>query len=101
MDEPVIDVLLTKQPEACENSAEILDTYSGRPPELVPLNLKQDIFTKFMWQLSGVSGLGDTDLVILKNWLQCFGKAIRELRLIVSRFMEWLSNDIPPCSDYC
>ena len=40
MDEPVIDVLLTKQPEACENSAEILDTYSGRPPELVPLNLK-------------------------------------------------------------
>ena len=40
MDEPVIDVLLTKQPEACENSVEILDTYSGRPPELVPLNLK-------------------------------------------------------------
>ena len=79
----MIKVLHTKQPEARTPTAASLDCYTGRPPELTPVDITDDTVTVVAGRLLGGSGPGGTDSVLLQHWLLRFGAASAELRLIV------------------
>ena len=96
----VIEVLLTKHPGACPPTAAILDTYPGRPPELIPMDITNTMVTEVAGRLSREAGTEGTDSLILHNWLLRFGAASGELRLIVADFIEWLGNERLPWSAY-
>ena len=96
MGDRVMEVLRTKHPEARTPTAASLDCYTGRPPELTPVDITDDTVTAVARRLSGGAGPGGTDSVSLQHWLLRFGAAIAELRLIVWDFVEWLRNGRPP-----
>ena len=92
----VSEVLRTKHPEARTPTAACLGSYTGRPPELTPVDITDDTVTAVAGRLSGSAGPGGTDSVSLQHWLLRFGAASAELRLIVGDFVEWLGNGRPP-----
>ena len=85
-------VLRTKNPESRPPTASSLDPYPDCPPELVHVEITDDMLTEVAGQLYGGAGQGGTDSVSLQHWLLRFGAASMELRLIVADFSEWLSN---------
>ena len=95
-----MEVLRTKHPEAHPQTADSLDSYLERPPELVLVDFTDDKVTDVAEQLSGGVGPGGTDPVSLQHWLLCFGAASGELRLIVTDFTEWMRNGRPPWAAY-
>ena len=96
----VMEELCTKQLEARTPTAAILDSYPGRPPELTPVDITEDTVTAVAGRLSGGAGPGGTYSMSLQHWLQRFGEASAELRLIVGDFVEWLGNGWPPWAAY-
>ena len=46
MGERVMEVLRTKHPEACTPTASSLDSYSDRPPDLVPVDITDNTVTE-------------------------------------------------------
>ena len=99
--ERVIEVLRTKHPDARPLSAASLDAYPKNPPDMVPVDITDDVVAVVAGRLSGGAGPGGTDSVSLQHWLLRFGAASGELRLIVLEFEEWLSNGRPPWAAYC
>ena len=95
-----MDVLRTKHPEARTPKAACLDRYTGRPPELTPVDITDDTVTAVAGRFLGGAGPGGTDSVSLQHWLLRFGAASAELRLIVGNFVEWLGNGRPPWAAY-
>ena len=83
-----MEVLRNKHLNACPPSVARLDTYTGRPPDLVSVDIPDKTVTKVAGSLSGGSGIGETDLVSLQHWLLRFGAEIGELRLTVEDFVE-------------
>ena len=69
----VMKVLRAKNPEARTSTAEILDSYPNRPPELTPVEITNEMVTAVIGQLSGGAGPGGTDSVLLQHWLLWFG----------------------------
>ena len=95
-----MEVLHAKHPEAWTPTVASLDLYPDCPPEITPVDITNDMVTAVAWRLSGGARPGRTDLVSLQHWLLRFGAAIRELRLIVRFFVEWLGNGQPPWAAY-
>ena len=96
-----MEVLSTKHPEARTPTAAILESYPERPPEIVPVDITNDMVTAVAWRLSVGSGPVGTDSIILQHWLLRFLASSRELWLIVGNFTEWLSNGPTPWATYC
>ena len=62
--ERVLEVLRTKHPDACPPSAACLNTYMDKPPEMVPVNITENVVSVVAGRLSGGAGPGGTDSVI-------------------------------------
>ena len=91
-----MEVLHAKHPEARTPTTASLDSYPDRPPDLTPVDITDDMVAAVAGRLSGGARLGRTDSVSLQHWILRFGAAIREIRLIVGYFVEWLGNGRPP-----
>ena len=98
--ERVMEVLYTKHPDARPSLAACLDTYADNPPEMVPVDITDDVVSAVAGRLSGGEGPGGTDLVSLQHWLLRFGEESGELRQIVAEIGEWLSCGRPPWAAY-
>ena len=81
-------------------SATCLDAYPGTPPEMVLVDITDDVVSAVAGRLSGGAGPGETDLISLQHWLLWFGAASGALRLIVAEMEEWLSNGRPHWAAY-
>ena len=75
-----MEVLRTKHPDARPLSAACLDTYAENSPEMVPVDITDDVVSSVAGRLLGGAGPGETDSVILQHWLLRFGAASGELR---------------------
>ena len=80
----VLEVLHTKHPDARPPSATFLDAYPGKPPEMVLVDITDDVVSAVAGRLSGGAGPGGTDSISLQHWLLRFGAASGVLRLIVA-----------------
>ena len=99
--ERVMEVLRTKHPDARPPSTASLDTYPNNPPEMVPVDITDNVVAAVAVRISGGAGPGGADSVSLQHWLLRFGAASRKLRLIVADFGKLLSNGRPPWAAYC
>ena len=98
---PVLDVLWLKHPEACAPLAISPDAYPGRPPELFPVELTEEIFIEVVWHLSGGAIPEVTDSISLQHLLLRFGGSNGKFWNISAEFADWLSNERPPWAAYC
>ena len=96
----VLEVLRTKHPEARTPTLACLESYTGRPPELTPVDITDDTVTAVAGRLLGGAITGGTDSVSLQHWLLRFGAASVDLRLIFGDLVEWLVNGRPPWAAY-
>ena len=76
----VLEVLHAKQPEARTPTAACLESYTGRPPELTPVDITDDTVTVVAGRLLSGAGPGGTDSVSLQQWILRFGAESTELR---------------------
>ena len=67
-----------------------MDAYPDNPPEMVPVEITDNVVTAVAGRLSGGEGPGRTDSVSLQHWFLSFRAASGELRLIVVDFGEWI-----------
>ena len=95
-----MEVLHAKHPDARPPSATCLDAYPGKPPEMVPVDITDDVVLAVAGRLSWGAGTGGTDSISLQHWLLRFGAASGALRLIVAEMGEWLSNGRLPWAAY-
>ena len=76
----VMEVLRTKHPNADPSLEASLDTYTGQPPDLVPVNLTEDMVMEIESRKSeDTRGQGGENSLSLQHWLLRFRKASREL----------------------
>ena len=68
-----MEVLRTKHLEDLPPTAAILDLYPDCPPELVPVDITNDMVIAVVGQLSEGAGTCGTDSVSLQHWLLHFG----------------------------
>ena len=61
----VLEVLCAKHPDARTPTAACLRSYTGRPPELIAVDIIDDTMASVAGQLSGGAGPGGTDSVSL------------------------------------
>ena len=73
--ERVMEVLCTNPPEACPPTAASLDSYPDRPPEIVSVDITDDMVTAVVGRLSGGEGPGGADSISLQHWRIRFGEA--------------------------
>ena len=78
MGDRVMEVLRTKQPEARTPTAASLEFYPGRPPELTPVDITEDMVTAVAGIIMGGGGPGGIDSVSLQHWLLRSGAASAE-----------------------
>ena len=96
----MLEVLRAKHLEARTPTTACLESYTGRPPELTPVDITYNPVTAVAGRILGGAGPGGTDSVLLQHWLLRFGAACAELRLIFGAFVEWLGNGRPPWATY-
>ena len=96
----VMEVLLSKHPEAWAPTTASSDSYPDHPPELAPVDIIDDTVTVVAGRLSGGAGPGETESVSLQHLILRFGAVSRELRMIVGDFTEWLGHGRPPWAAY-
>ena len=63
----VLEVLHAKQPDARPPSAACLDAYLGPPPDMVPVDITDDVVSSVAGRLSGEAGPGGTDSISLQH----------------------------------
>ena len=74
-----MEVLRTKHPNARPLLEASLDTYTGQPPELVPVNITEDMVTEIEGLIfEDTRGQGEENSVSLQQWLLRFREASRE-----------------------
>ena len=73
-----MEVLRTKHPDARPPLAACLDTYTDNPPEMVPVDITDDVLSAVAGSLLGGPGPGGADSVSLQHWLLRFRAAIGE-----------------------
>ena len=57
-----------------------------------------------MWVVSKLSGVSDAlgvEEIEIRNWIVSFVCVSEELKGIVSKMDEWMSDSSPPCAAYC
>ena len=72
----------------------------GEVPETVPLDITKDGITWVSSKLSGAAGALGTEAIELRNWILCFGCELEELRFVVTRMDDWITNSSPPWAAY-
>ena len=77
-------------------SAAIFDSYPCRPPDLVTVDVTEDLLMDIVGCLSRGAGTGGTDSLSLQHWLLWSGAASGKLRLTVADFTYCLANGRPP-----
>ena len=65
--ELVLEVPRAKPPDARPPSAACLDAYPGKPPEMVPVDITDDVVSAVTGCLSGGAGPGGTDSISLQH----------------------------------
>ena len=95
-----MEVLCNKHPEDRPLTTASLELYPYRPPELVLVDITNDMVTAVAGRLSEGAGPGGTDSVSLQHWILHFGAASGELRLVVADFTKWPSNGRPQWAAY-
>ena len=80
----MLEVLHAKHPDARPSSAACLDAYPVKPPEMVPVDITDNVVSAVAGRLSGGAGPGGTDSISLQHWLLRFGAASGELYWIIS-----------------
>ena len=95
-----MEVPHAKHPDARPLSAACLDAYPGKPPEMVPVDITDDLVSAVAGRLSRGAGEGGNDSISLQHWLLRFGAASGELQLIVAEVGKWLSNGRPSWAAY-
>ena len=81
--ERMMDILHTRHPDTRRPSSASIESYTDRPPELVPMDITENTATEIAGSLSRGSGTGGTKSVRLQHWILRFRAAIRELQLTV------------------
>jgi hypothetical protein len=82
-----------------DSVAEVLDSKhpdARTPAALSPLHQCNTAPEKVAPRLSGGAGVGGTNSHALQHWLLRFGVASSNLRSVVAKLAEWLSNDFLP-----
>ena len=70
-----MEVLRTKHLEARPPTAASLDSYPDRPPEIVSVDITNDMVTAVVGRLLGGEGPGGADSISLQHWWIRFGAA--------------------------
>ena len=96
-----MEVNRTKHPDARPPLAACLDNYADNLPEMVPVDITDNVVLAVVGRLLRGAGPGGTDSVSIQHWLLRFGAVSGEIRQIVSELGEWLSNGWPPWAAYC
>jgi len=73
--------------------------YEGGPAT-IPIVISIDMVERVAAKLSGMAGLGGTDVVDLQNWLLCFGAESEAFREEMASWTNWLANETPPWPAY-
>ena len=68
---------------------------------MVPLKFTEDDITWVASKLSGEAGALGAEVIELRNWILHFRCASEELRVVVDRLADWMSNSPPPWVAYC
>ena len=69
-------------------------------PETVPLDFAEDEVTWVASNLSGAAGTLGAEAIELINWLLHLGCTSEELRVVVARLADWMSNSSPLWATY-
>jgi len=103
---PVLSVLQDKHHELrdppladCEKDG-AFKHYEGGAPATIPIVISIDTVEQVVAKLSGMAGLGGTDVVDLQNWLLCFGAESEAFREEMASWTNWLANETPPWPAY-
>ena len=97
--EPVIDVLKSKHPDARVPDVSTFEDYETLS-DLVELDITEETVEQVARRLSGSAGPGGTDSAAVQHWLLRFGGASQQLRKSVAEFTDWLANSWPPWAAY-
>jgi hypothetical protein len=97
--EPVIDVLRSKHPDAKVPDISVLEEYET-VPDFVDLDITEETVEQTARRLSGSAGPGGTDSAAVQHWLLRFGGASQQLRKAVAEFTDWMANSSPPWAAY-
>ena len=92
--EPVIDVLRSKHPDAKVPDISVLEEYET-VPDFVDLDITEETVEQTARRLSGSAGPGGTDSAAVQHWLLRFGGA-----KAVVEFTDWMANTSPPWAMY-
>ena len=99
-DQPVLEVLRSKNPEACTLTAGSLEAYGGKPLAMVPVDITDMKLETVARLQSGSAGPGEVDSISLQHCLMRFGVTGIGLRQIVGGFGDWMANGQPPWAAY-
>jgi hypothetical protein len=97
--EPVIDVLRSKHPDARVPDVSVLEAYEILP-DLQDVDITEETVEQVARRLSGSAGPGGTDSAAVQHWLLRFGGASQQLRKAVAEFTDWMANTPPPWASY-
>ena len=86
--------------ERTSPSSASIDTYTGRPPELIPVDITDGTVMEVAGRLSEGARLGGSESMSLKHCVLILGAAIGEFQLTVTEFSEWLANRGTPWDSY-
>jgi hypothetical protein len=89
--EPIIDVLWSKHPDARVPDISVLEKYETLP-DLVALDITEDTVEQVARRLSGSAGPGGTDSAAFQHWLIQFGGASQQLCKAVAELTDWMST---------
>ena len=83
----------------CKSTCAAFEDY-GEVPETAPLDFTEDEVTWFASTLSAAAGTLGGEAIELRNWLLCFGCALEELHIIITRLEYWIDNSPPFWTPY-
>ena len=98
--QPVLEVLRSKNPDTCTPTADSLEAYGGKPPEMVPVDITDMKLETVARRRLGSAGPGEVDSISLQHCLMWFGVDSMGLRQIVGEFGDWMANGQPPWAAY-
>ena len=88
--QPVLGVFPLKHPEVCPPTVQILQSYGGKPPAMVPVDITDAEVETVAQQLLGSVGPGGVDSINLQHWLLRFGWRVWDYgRLLGSSVTGW------------
>ena len=97
---PVVDVLQEKHPDIClppmENPTYAAFKEYKKVLETIPLDFLEENVTWVASKFSGAAGALGAEAIELRNWLLCFGCALKNSRVVVANLANFMDNSYPP-----